>query len=338
MRIPRSSLTLLSLVLLSAVGSSSFSLAAEPSLPRWTLGAPVLDLSHPPTGAPVKLLDPCAVRHDGRWHVFAGSMYFALEDLKPGGPAPQPVTLPVDGAFVPQVFFFTPKKQWHFIGQIADTSGRYPKSVPVLCTNENISNPRGWSKPMLLDVPPPETAADKPVKSWMDFYVICDDTRAHLFATSSGRLWRSETALANYPHGWSKPVVALEGDFLYASHTYRLDHPGHAPVYWMNLTGAKTDTNAKRRQYQQSYVADRIEGPWRAEHATAEAPFAGWQNIRMQDEGWTGDIVHGEPLRTSIDERMTLDPAFTGFIFHGGRRSGGPPCIGVLERAPAGNP
>ncbi|MBB5030734.1 non-reducing end alpha-L-arabinofuranosidase family hydrolase [Prosthecobacter vanneervenii] len=326
-----SSLALSLLLPLAALFSTTTCPAQQPAMPHWSLGAPVLDLSQPSQGAPIKLLDPCAVRHDGRWHVFAGSMYFALDEFKPGGPSPQPVKLPVEGAFVPQVFFYSPKKQWHFIGQIADTSGRYPKSVPVLSTNENLSTPQGWSKPVILDVPPPETG-DKPVKSWMDFYVICDDTKAHLFATGGGRMWRSETALEKYPNGWSKPVVALEGDFLYASHTYRLDMPGKPPRYWMNLTGAKKEADGRRLQYQQSYVAEKLEGPWHAELATAESPLAGWNNIRMQDGDWTGDIVHGEPLRTSIDEHMLLDPAFAGFIFHGGHGSSKTPCIGVLER------
>lgn len=305
---------------------------------QWTLGAPVLDLSHPASGAPVKLLDPCAVRDGGRWHFFAGSMYFALDSLKPGAPTPQPVTLPVGGAFVPQVFYFRPTRQWQWIGQQADTTGRYPKNVVVLSTNARIDDPQGWSKPVILDVPPPD-AGEKPLKSWMDFYIICDDAKAHLFATGGGRLWRSETSLANYPRGWSKPVVALEGNFLYASHTYRIESPGKPPHFWMNLTAATTDpaTN-QRRQYQQSYVADRIEGPWRAEFATADAPLAGMKNIRTTGGGWNGDIVHGEPLREGSDERMILEPGFNRFIFHGGYGEAKTPCVGVLELQPNAKP
>jgi hypothetical protein len=70
---PRS--IVLGLVLpLAAVFSETGCPAQQPVMPQWSLGAPVLDLSQPSSGAPVKLLDPCAVRHDGRWHVFAGSM------------------------------------------------------------------------------------------------------------------------------------------------------------------------------------------------------------------------------------------------------------------------
>jgi hypothetical protein len=306
---------------------------------RWKLGPPVLDLTQPAAGEPVRLLDPCAVREGGRWHVFCGSVYFSLEDLKPGAPTPQPIQLPVGGAFVPQVFYFRPKRQWQFIGQIADTSGRYPKNAPCLCTNARIDDPQGWSKPVILDVPPPEDAAN-PVKAWNDFYVICDERKAHLLATSAGRLWRSETELADYPHGWSKPVVALNGDFIYASHTYRLNAGEGQPRFWLNITGVSVDAATKvRRQYQQCYIAERIEGPWRAEAATWEQPFAGPANTRITDERWFGDIVHGEPLRLGNDERMILESDFPGFIFHGHLRdatTGGiadkSECVGLLER------
>src|SRR5262249_58780799 len=61
------------------------------------------------------------------------------------------------------------------------------------------------------------------VKEWIDFWVIGDATRAHLFFTSlDGRMWRSETKLEDFPANWSKPEVVLEGDVFEASHTYRL--------------------------------------------------------------------------------------------------------------------
>jgi len=58
---------------------------------------------------------------------------------------------------------------------------------------------------------------------WLDFWVICDEKNAHLFYTSlDGRMWRRQTAMADFPFGWSEPVLALQGDIFEASHTYRL--------------------------------------------------------------------------------------------------------------------
>lgn len=299
----------------------------------------MLNLSASEGGKPVQLLDPTAVFAGGVWHIFGGGpQYFSLKELKSGSVVPRSATMSVEKLFVPQVFFFRPTKQWQMIGQAPDSTGRYPKNAPVLSVSKRVDDPLGWSPPVLLDVPPPEDPAG-PIKNWMDFYVICDDAKAHLFATSAGRLWRSETRLADYPKGWSKPVVALAGDFIYASHTYRQDTADGRPRFWLNITGVSVDSGTKqRRQYQQSYIADRIEGPWRAEAATWEQPFAGPTNIRFTDDRWHGDLVHGEPLRPGNDERMILERDISGFIFHGhlrdattGRMADKSESVGLLE-------
>ena len=315
--------------------------AAEP---RWVLGAPLVDAEATLEGKPVKLVDPAIVRATDCWHVFAsasgGTVWFSVKDLSQR-PAVREVTrLPVDRCFVPQVFYHRAQQRWHMIGMVPDTTGRWPKMAPCLCTNASLNDPQGWSKPEVLDVPPPQDTA-KPVKLWIDFWVICDEAKAHLFATSAdGRLWRAETALEKYPHGWSAPVIALEGDFIYASHTYR--EAGQGAARYITLvtargTEAVTQPPQPQRHYQQSYTADRLEGPWLPAAATAAQPYAGSANIRRTDPLWTGDISHGEPLRQGNDERMILDAQTAGFIFHGARRSStdtkakATPCVGLLE-------
>jgi len=98
----------------------------------------VLDLSQPAQGEPVRLLDPCALRDGGQWHVFAGAMHFTFAELKPGAPTPKPATLPLDEAFVTQVFYFRPTQQWQWIGRKTDTTGRYPENQAVLSTNSRL--------------------------------------------------------------------------------------------------------------------------------------------------------------------------------------------------------
>ena len=320
--------------------------AAEP---RWVLGEPLVDAEATLEGKPVRLVDPAIVRDGDTWHVFAsasgGTAWFALKDLSKR-PAVREVTrLPVERCFVPQVFYHRTQQRWHMIGMVPDTTGRWPKMAPCLCTNANLNDPQGWSKPEVLDVPPPQDAA-KPVKLWIDFWVICDEQKAHLFATSAdGRLWRAETALDKYPHGWTAPVLALEGDFIYASHTYRQEGPEAARyITLVTARGADTTTadgaaaaKPPQRHYQQSYTAARLEGPWVPAAAAAAQPYAGTANIRRTDALWSGDISHGEPLRQGNDERMILEPQPTGFIFHGARRSSvdakakAGACVGLLE-------
>lgn len=308
--------------------------AAEP---LWRLGAPLLNETTLLEGRPVRLLDPCIVRHEGVWHVFAsangGTVHAHAPNFDTRPIASSVVKLPVGPCFVPQVFFYRPQSRWHLIGMMPDKTGRYPKMAPCLCTNADITRPQDWSSPEVLDVPPPQDDA-KPVKQWIDFWVICDAQKAHLFVTSDGgRLWRSETPLANYPHGWSAPVIALRGDFIYAPHVYRHDADGHER-YLLTLTARAADG----AQYQQSYTADRLDAAWRPVSATAENPFAGRANVRLDDALWQGGISHGEPVRQGNDERQILEVDFTGFIFHGGRKSTddqaarGLTGVGLLER------
>jgi hypothetical protein len=308
--------------------------------PLWSLGPPAFPVETMLDGKPAKLVDPCLVRAESRWHVFAsangGTVYFSTAEF-PAGPDTRLVKLPVDKCFVPQVFYFRAQARWQLIGMMPDPTGRYPKFVPCLCTNARIDDPSGWSKPEALDVPSPEDPA-KPVKNWIDFWVIGDGQKFHLFATSAdGRLWRSETSVDQYPHGWSKPVIALTGDFIYASHTYRHDTGTAKFITILTAKGIDPETR-KPRQYQQSYVAERLEGPWTPASVTIDNPFAGKANIRFDDPLWTGEIVHGEPLRTGSDERMILEAEITGFIFHGGRTGGtdskpgaSAPAIGLLR-------
>jgi hypothetical protein len=330
-------LTLLTTALLSLSALT----AAEP---RWVLGAPLIDADATLDGKPVKLVDPAIVRDPatGLWHVFAsasgGTVGFSMKDLTTR-PAVREVTrLPVGACFVPQVFYHRAQQRWHMIGMVPDSTGRFPKMAPCLCTTATLGDPQSWSAPEILDVPPPQDSA-KPVKLWIDFWVICDDAKAHLFATSAdGRLWRSETALDKYPHGWTAPVLALEGPFIYASHTYRMAGQGPAR-YLTTITarGADPATPQQPRHYQQSYTAERLEGPWQPAAATPAQPYAGIANIRLTDPRWTGDISHGEPLRLGHDERMLLDPQPPAFIFHGAYRSSTDakakptPCVGLLE-------
>ena len=312
-------------------------------------------------GKTVRLVDPAIVRDGDMWHVFAsasgGTVWFAVKDLAQR-PAVREVTrLPVGRCFVPQVFYHRAQRRWHMIGMVPDTTGRWPKMAPCLCTNADLNDPQGWSKPEVLDVPPPPLDAAKPVKLWIDFWVICDEQKAHLFATSAdGRLWRAETALEQYPHGWSAPVLALAGDFIYASHTYRQEGPEKEARYVTLVTARGAEATPaggtaatpgapppqpQLRHYQQSYTAARLEGPWLPAAATAAQPYAGSANIRRTDALWTGDISHGEPLRQGNDERMLLEARPSAFIFHGARHSSTAamakpaPCVGLLLLEPA---
>ena len=185
---------------------------------------------------------------------------------------------------MPRVFFYRPESRRHVDDRKPEKTERYPEMARGMGTNADIADPKGWSTSEVLDVPPPLDEA-QPVKQWIDFWVICDDVKVHLFVTSDGgRLWRSETTLAKYPHGWSQPVIALRGDFIYAPHVYRHD-AGAREGYLLTLTARSADGH----HYQQSYTATTLDAAWQPAAAQAHPPFPGPANVRVDGVRRSGD-------------------------------------------------
>jgi len=202
----------------------------------------------------------------------------------------------------PQVFFFTPHRRWYLIYQLADKT-RKPAFGPCFSTSLTIGNPRSWTapQPMVTNTPPEP--------KWLDFWVICDDRKAHLFYTSlDGHVWRRETSLAAFPFGWSEQSLAFEADLFEASHTYRIK----GSQQYLTLVEAQ----GERRRYYKAYVAENLEGPWKGLADSAEKPFAGLSNVR-QDHSWTANFSHGELLRAGEDERLEIEPKQLKFLFQG---------------------
>src|SRR5262245_60771555 len=185
-----------------------------------------------------------------------------------------------------------------------------PNHYPVFSTSNDLADPALWSKPAdLFAAHPPN------VKEWIDFWVICDSTRAHLFFTSlDGRMWRSETALESFPAKWTRPAVVLEGDIFEASHTYKLKGQDRYLTLIEALDGKESATC---RRYYKAYLADRLDGAWKALAAIKEQPFAGVVNTKPIDRRWTDSFSHGELLRLGHDEKLEVDPARMRFLFQG---------------------
>jgi len=162
-----------------------------------------------------------------------------------------------------------------------------------------------WSKPTLLYAQQPAN-----VTAWIDFWVICDEARAHLFFTSNdGRMWRAETTLADFPGGWNEPSVVLRGDIFEASHTYRLKGLDRF------LTIIEAQDGGRR--YYKAYLAEGLDGDWKPLAATKERPFAGPLNVRDRGPHWTDSFSHGELLRDGFDQNLEVDPVNLRFLFQG---------------------
>lgn len=280
----------------------------------WQATGPLLDVGSG-KDAPdpmVSIKDPTVVFHQGRWHLFAtvrlksGKVdieYLNFGDWGQANQAPRHRLALHDQYYcAPQVFFFTPRRKWYLVYQLADQS-RTPPFGPCFSTSTNLADPQSWTKPQPM-------VTNSPAKpKWLDFWVICDPDKAHLFYTSlDGRMWRRETRRTDFPFGWSEQQLALQGDVFEASHTYKLK----GRHQFLTLIEAQGGGG----RYYKAYLADRLEGPWRGLADTLAHPFAGRANVR-QSPVWTASVSHGELLRAGVDELLEVDPADLRLLFQG---------------------
>ena len=309
---------------------------------RWTSSAPLVAPVARPQDPCYSVKDPTVVRFNDRWHLFCTIRsekrshqieYCSFADWKDANAAERHVLKLSDGYFcAPQVFYFSPQRKWYMILQVADPSGNQ-RLQPAYSTTDDISDPGSWTKPELLYATHPEN-----VKAWIDFWVICDSGKAHLFFTSNnGLLWRAETKLADFPRGWDAPRVVLRGDIFEASCTYKLKGKGK----YLTLVEAEAKGHPGSWRYYKAYLADSLDGEWKPVADTWDKPFAGPANVRFAGEKWSDSISHGELLRTGVDERLKVDPKNLRFLYQGvperdrqGKTYGQIPWrLGILEPA-----
>jgi len=281
---------------------------------RWIVSPPLVHPVEAPDDHYYSVKDPSVVFHGGRWHLFCTVRgrnrshqveYLSFPDWAHVDKAERCMLRITDGYFcAPQVFYFTPHRRWYLICQVIDPS-RKPALQPAFSVSQDIASPASWSPPELVFRRSPEN-----VEKWIDFWVICDEGRAYLFFTSlDGRMWRAQTQLGDFPHGWSRPEVVLRGDIFEASHTYRLKG--------LDLYLTLVEAQANGRRYYKAYLAERLDGEWRPLAAERDRAFAWPANTRPAGERWTDSFSHGELLRCGFDERLEVDPSELRFLFQG---------------------
>jgi hypothetical protein len=281
---------------------------------RWRVSQPLVEPLQRQGDLLYSVKDPSIVYYQGRWHLFCSVRgrdrshqieYLTFTDWEKVHEAKRHLLVMHDGFFcAPQVFFFRPQGKWYLICQASDESWE-PKYGAAYATTAELADPTSWSRLASLG----HRQADG--KSGLDFWVICDETKAHLFFTTlDGRMWREETSLADFPAGWSEPALAIQGDIFEASHTYRL----RGMDKYLTVVEAQ---GGHGWRYYKAYLADRLDGPWTPLAATKDRSFASMANTRPIGGRWTDSISHGELLRAGYDERLEVDPARLRFLFQG---------------------
>jgi hypothetical protein len=286
----------------------------------WTTSDPIItpvsDASHTLTA----VKDPSIVSYGDEWHVFASSVstagaynlvYTSFSDFSEAGAAPLYYMDETAGfdtyVAAPQVFFFTPQNKWYLVFQ---------SGPPMYSTTDDISDPTSWTapKPFYTSTPAIITANGG---GWLDYWVICESAKCHLFFSSNqGRYYRAETAKSDFPNGFGEPVVVFEesnaGRVFEGSNVYKIEGTDK----FLAIIEAFDQTSNDHR-YFRSWVASSLEGPWLPWQASGSFPFAGSRNVSFEGTEWTQDISHGEMIRSSYDETLTISPCNMRYIFQG---------------------
>lgn len=318
---------MLTLVLLAtatlAAAAPRFSLVGRnttlPSSFKWT-STPALVYPKNDTRAIAGIKDPSIVVVNDTYHVFASTaksespnyslVYFNFTSFDDAGSASfnylDQSGIGTGYVAAPEVFYFEPQKLWYLI---------YQNGNAAYSTNPDINDPLGWSAPTNFYNGTP-TIIEKNLEGgyWVDMWVICDDLDCHLFSSDdNGRLYRSQTPIADFPKGMNEPVIALSEpskyDLFEASNVYAIDNSTY--LLLVECIGTQN------RRYFRSWTSASLAGPWDVLAASEDHPFMGEVNVEFEGRNWTRSISHGEIIRSDVDQNLRIDLHGMRYLYQG---------------------